>query len=141
VSTFSVPGAVATGLSAAADLRGDEVLAWQSCTPSGACAGRAALRRAGGAFGRVLRLGAIDATDFPAAAVAPDGTRFVGWISGGHVLAAVAGARASSFAAPHLVSGTSYAADLRLAGGPRGSALAVWAQGTLTPEIVGAAYR
>jgi hypothetical protein len=39
------------------------------------------------------------------------------------------------------VSATNHAADLTLAFSPAGFAMAVWSQGTLAPDVVGALYR
>ena len=40
-----------------------------------------------------------------------------------------------------VVSSTSFAANLALAFGGSGTALAAWTQGTLAPDVVGAVFR
>jgi hypothetical protein len=137
---FAVPGQLASGLTIAGDASGDQVVAWKACDATPSCSVRAALRRAGQRFGAPVRLGAIDADQDPAAAISSSGSALVGWIDNGHVLAAARSPRARAFAAARLVSGTSYAADLALAFGPTGQALAAWTQGTFAPDLVGAAY-
>ncbi len=132
-------GEQAAGLAVASDARGDQLVTWKSCTASGGCIARAVLRAAGGRFGGVRRLGAIDPSQSPAACVTATGRAFAGWVSpSGHVLAASGLGRLGP---ARTVSRTSYASDLALAAGPGSSALAAWTQGTLAAEVVAAAYR
>jgi hypothetical protein len=139
-TTFAISGTIASGLTFAADARGDQVLAWKACTWMATCSVRAVLRPAGGRFAAPVRLGSIDASDGPAAAVAPSGEALIGWIDRGHVLASHLSARATRFSAVHTVSSTDYAANLTLAFAG-GEALAAWSQGTFAPTVVGAVYR
>src|SRR5205807_10200630 len=119
-TSFQVPGAIASGLTFAADARGDQVLAFKTCTWTASCAVRAAVRAAGKSFGRPVRLGSIDAAEAPVVGLAPAGEALLGWIDRGHVLAAALRPSGSRFAAPHVVSRTNYAANLALAFSPRG---------------------
>jgi hypothetical protein len=130
--TFSVAGQAASGLGFAG-AGNAQSLAWETCNGSGDCAARAVLRRAKGGFGRVQRLGSIDATDAPATAVSAHGNAVVAWVENGHVLAAVT--PGSRFSHPRTVSPTNFAADLALAASPRGRVLAVWTQGTLNESL------
>jgi hypothetical protein len=138
---FGVGGEVASGLAPAGDPRGDQLVAWRSCGPSGSCSVRAAVRPAGGQFGGSVRLGAIDPGQSPAAAVGPDGEGLVGWISRGHVFAAERTRGSGGLGAPRLVSNTSFASGLALAFAGSRTALAAWTQGTLAPDVVGAVFR
>ncbi len=141
--TFSVAGEVASGVVIAGGARGDQVVAWKSCTPAGSCSARAAVRPAGGTFGPSQRLGAIDAGQSPVAAVSSSGDALVGWIAGGHVLAAERRPGSRGLGGARTVSSTNYAANLTIAFGGRGGdqALAAWTQGTLAPDVVGAVLR
>jgi hypothetical protein len=138
---LSPPTEPSAGLTFAADAGGDQALSWKACTSTGACTVRATLRPARRRFTPLQRLGAVDASQIPAAAVAPNGQALVGWIDQGHVRAAPASPRASRFGSPHTVSATGFGADLALAFGPAGQALAVWTQGTLVQSVIGASFR
>ncbi len=140
VTAFQRSGVMASGLTFAADSRGDQVLAWKACSWSGSCSVEASVRTAGRAFGKAARLGYIDAGEVPSLAVAPGGQALVGWITGGHVLAAYLAAHSTRFGNAVMVSSTIYAADVTVAFRPNGSAVAVWSQNTLAPEIVGALF-
>lgn len=138
---FAVGGESASGLAFTGDGRGDQVLAWRSCAPSGSCSARAAVRSAGGRFGGSARLGTVDPGQPPAAAMAGSGDSLVGWIAGGHVFAAERRPGRGGLGPARVVSDTSYASGLALAFGGSRSALAAWTQGTLAPDVVGAAFR
>lgn len=140
VTSLQVPGVMASGLSIGADSRGDQVLSWKTCSWSGTCAVQVAVRTAGKAFGTPFRLGAIDATDVPDSAVAPGGQALVGWVSGGHPTASYLQPKSTRFGPAVRVSTTTFAADLTLAFRASGEAIAVWSQGTFTPEVVGALF-
>lgn len=137
--TVSAQGEVASGISLAADARGDQALSWEVCTAVGNCAVRAALRYGARTFGQPQRLAGIDASDAPAAMVTSGGEAVIAWIQNGHVRAA----RGSGAVVgpPTTVSSTGYAADLRLASSPRGGGLAVWTQGTLNESLHAAALQ
>jgi hypothetical protein len=141
--TFSVTGEAASGVVLAGGAKGDQVAAWKSCTRAGSCSVRAAVRPAGRGFGAAQRLGAIDPGQSPAAAVSRGGEGLVGWIAGGHVLAAERRPGGGRLGSTRTVSSTSYAANLTIAfgGGGGGQALAAWTQGTLAPDVVGAVFR
>ncbi len=136
--TFQVPGQLASGLTIAADARGDEVLAWKTCDELGTCSVRAVSRAAGRRFGAPQRLGSADPGEAPAAAVAPDGEALVAWISGGHALVADRPRAGGRFGAPHTLSGSTEGSDVTVAFGPGGQALAAWTQGIATPSLLGA---
>jgi hypothetical protein len=140
VTTFRVPGLMASGITFGADAHGDQVLAWKTCSWSGSCSVQVATRQAGKAFGKPARAGAVDATELPVVAVAPAGQALLGWIDGGRVLASYLRPRAGRFGRPTRVSGTTFAAGLTLAFRASGQAIAVWSQGTLAPEVVGALF-
>jgi hypothetical protein len=141
IRRFAVRGTVASGLTLAGDAGGDQLLAWKTCAFAGDCSVRAAVRVAGGRFGNPSRVDAIDAASSPVAAISSRRDGLLGWIHAGHVVAAALGRGASRLSHTTVVSHTSFAADLTLGFGPKGDALAVWSQGTLSPEIVGAAYK
>lgn len=138
--SLSSPSELASGLSFAADSRGDQALSWKGCTVVGTCAVRSVVRRARGRFTAVAQLPAIDASQAPAAAVSPRGLALVAWVQGGHVIAAQAPRGAPRFDRPRIVSLTSYAADLTVAFGPKSQALAAWTQGTLAQSVMGAVF-
>jgi hypothetical protein len=141
--TYSVAGEAASGVVIAGGANGDQVAAWRSCTRAGSCSVRAAVRSAGRGFGASQRLGAIDPGQSPAIAVSRGGDGLVGWIAGGHVLAAERRPGAGRLGSPRTVSSTTFAANLAIAfgGGGGGQALAAWTQGTLAPDVVGAVFR
>lgn len=139
--TFPVSGQLASSLTLAADAKGDQAMAWKTCTTAGSCSVRAISRAAGKRFGGVQRLGALDAGQEPAAAVASDGDALVGWIDGsGHVLASSRHGADGRFGSAKTVSSAGLAADLTLAFGPSDQALAAWTQGTVAPSVVAAYY-
>lgn len=168
---FAVGSDVASGLTLAADSRGDQVMSWEQCTSAGTCSVLAASRPAGRRFGAPQQLGAIDPSQSPVATISPAGEAFVGWIWQGEVVVAATPAlpassltsvsgsatpRSSSsssgssssrsvaparFGVARVISGTNLASDLTLAFGPVGEALAVWTQGTVAPALEGAVYR
>jgi hypothetical protein len=138
---FPVSGRFASGVSLASDDRGDQTVTWEACDPLADCRVEAVSRRAGARFGAVRALGAIDASQAPVAAVAPDGEAVVGWISNGHVFAAEQPRAGAGFAPVHKVSGTSYASDLTLGFAPDGTALAAWTEGSVASSVVGAVLR
>jgi hypothetical protein len=141
VTRFAIRGTVASGLSLAGDTRGDQLLSWRTCTFGSDCAVRAAVRSAGHGFGSPVRVDSIDASATPVAAFSAQGSGLLGWIHAGHVVAADLSRGAKHLSRLHTVSSTRFAADLTIGFGSRGSALAVWSQGTLAPEVVGATYR
>jgi hypothetical protein len=130
----------AAGLAVAGDAAGDQAVAWKRCTSGGACALRATLRPAGARFGAVENLSAIDASESPALAVSARGETLLGWIVGGHVLAANAPLGVKRLSRGHTVSSTTFATDLGLTFGQTTSALATWTQGTLAQSVMGAVY-
>jgi hypothetical protein len=124
----------------AANSRGDQVIAFDGCSTTGACVARAAVRRAVDNFGRPQWLGPIDPSQAVAATISARGEALVGWVNGGHVLAAARGVHSRAFGPVRIVSSTNYASDLTLAFGPGRDGLAAWTQGTLAPIVVGAPY-
>lgn len=139
--SFPIAAETASGLSFAANGAGDQVLAWQACSTLGSCTVVAAVKDAGKRFGSPLDLGPIDPSQTPAATVSSRGQAVVGWIEGGHVVAATRRRRARGFDRPQTVSAASYAADLTVAFGPGSSALAAWTQGTVASTVMGATLR
>ncbi len=140
VRTLSAAGQ-ASGLSYAGDTAGAQGAAWSSCGTSGSCIVHVATRGANGRFGRGVSLGAIDASQTPALAVGPNGQVIVGWVRGGHPVAAVGAASSGRFGPARVLSASTFALDLTVAFGPRREALVAWTQGTLNPSVVAAAYR
>jgi hypothetical protein len=138
--TYIVHGTVASGIALVDNGRGDQVLAWRTCTFQAACAVHVAWRRGRGGFGGASRLGFVDDAEVPTAAVAASGESLVGWIHHGHVEVSDLRPHAPKFAAFHTVSSTDFAADLTLGFGSKGDALASWSQGTLAPDVIGALY-
>jgi hypothetical protein len=134
-------GELASGLSFTANAHGDQLLAWRACSRAGSCAVRAAVRSAGGRLGPARRIGLIDPSQQPVAAIAPDGESLVGWIAGGHPMIAERSPGANRFGAGRAISSTVFAADLALAFGPAGRAIAAWTQGTVAQSLVAAVYR
>jgi hypothetical protein len=139
VRNLSAANRLASGLSFTGDVAGDQAAAWQSCTAQAACETQADTRSAKGSFGPVRTLGAIDASQEPATAVGAHGQVLVGWVRGGHPVAATASGAGRRFGSPVTLSSTTFALDLSVAVGSGGSELAVWTQGTLNPSVVGAA--
>ncbi len=131
---------LASGLSFAGDASGDQAMAWQSCTAQAACQAQIAGRGAKRPFGAAGTLGAIDPSQQPAVAVGAHGKVVVGWVRGGHPVAATASAPGRRFGAPVTLSETTFALELTVGYGAGGAALATWTQGTLNPSVVGAAY-
>jgi hypothetical protein len=140
VETVSPSFELASDLAFASNAAGDQVLAYDGCSNSGACVARAAARRAGHRFAGALYLGPVDPSQAVAATISSQGQALVGWIEGGHVLAAAHQLQAARFARARIVSTTSYAADLTLAFGPGRDALAAWTQGTVEPVVAGAVF-
>jgi hypothetical protein len=140
IQTVSPPFELASDLAFAANAAGAQVLAYDGCSDAGACVARAAARRPGRPFAGALYLGPVDPSQAVAAAISSSGQALVGWIEGGHVLAAVHQPRAARFGRARVVSGTLYAADLALAFGPGRHALAVWTQGAVEPVLAGAVF-
>ncbi len=140
VRDLSPANRLASGLSFAGDVAGDQEVAWQSCTAQAACQAQADGRGAKGSFGPVRALGSIDASQEPAAAVGPHGQVLVGWVRGGKPVASGATSAGGRFGAPATLSSTTFALDLTVAFGSGGAGLAAWTQGTLNPSVVGAAY-
>jgi len=138
--TLSPPGQAASGLSLAGNGRGAIAAAWKSCGSGGGCSVWAAAPGAHGPFARAASLGAIDSTQTPAVSVARDGEVLVGWVQGGHPMAAKRAGHGRRFGAPQRLSATHFAADLALAFGSAHEALAAWTQGTLNPSVVGAVF-
>lgn len=133
---FAIAGQTASGVTAAGDVRGDQVVAWKSCAATPACELWAVVRRAGGRFGPPVALGPVDPYEDPAAAISAASEAVVGWIAGGRVLAAVwSGGR---FGPAHVVSAGGDAGGLTVAFGPGGQALAAWAAGSAEPQLLGA---
>jgi hypothetical protein len=140
VRNLSPANRLASGLSFAGDVVGDQEIAWESCTFQAACQTQAGGRGAKASFGAVRTLGSIDASEEPAAAVGPHGQALVGWVRGGRPVAAIASSAGGRFGATATLSSTTFALDLTVAFGAQGAGLAAWTQGTLNPSVVGAAY-
>jgi hypothetical protein len=140
VRDLSPAGRLASGLSVASDLGGDQEIAWESCTFQDACETQADGRSAEGSFGAVRTLGFIDPSQEPALAVGAHGQALVGWVRDGQPVAATASSAGGPFSAPSALSSTTFALDLTVALGTGKSGLAAWSQGTLNPSVVGAAY-
>jgi hypothetical protein len=138
---FAISSTIASGLSFASDSAGDQLLTWRTCTWSVRCTVRVAVRRAGSRFAGPFRLGTLDAAGMPVAALGPHGDGLIGWIADGHVLASPLPAGSTRPQSAQIVSSTNYAADLTLAFSPSDYAIATWSQGTLAPDVMGAAYR
>jgi hypothetical protein len=139
--TVSPSFELASDLAFAANGAGDQVLAYDGCSNSGACVARAATRQGGRPFAGALYLGAVDPSQQVATAISSKGDALVGWISpGGAVLAAAHSLHAARFGRGQLVAATSYAADLTLAFGAGRRALAAWTQGSVAPVIAGAMF-
>jgi hypothetical protein len=139
VRNLSPANRLASGLSLAGDVAGDQAVAWRSCTAQGACQTQVDGRGAHGSFGPARTLGAIDASQEPAVAVGAHGQALVGWVRGGHPVVAAASGGGRRFGAPVTLSATTFALDLTVAVGAQGAGLAAWTQGTLNPSVVGAA--
>jgi hypothetical protein len=140
VRDLSPANRLASGLSFAGDVAGDQEVAWESCTSQASCETQADGRGAKGSFGAVRTLGSIDASQEPSAAVGPHGQALVGWVRGGKPVASTASSAGGRFAGPATLSSTTFALDLTVAFGAGGAGLATWTQGTLNPSVVGAAY-
>jgi hypothetical protein len=140
VRDLSPANRLASGLSVAGDVAGDQEVAWESCTAQAACQTEADGRGAKRSFGAVRTLGSIDASEQPAVAVAPHGRVLVGWVGGGKPVAATASSAGGRFGGPATLSSTTFALDLTVAFGAGGDGVAAWTQGTLNPSVVGAAY-
>lgn len=141
VRDLSPANRLASSLSFAGDVAGDQEVAWESCTSQASCQAQADGRGAKGSFGAVRTLGSIDASQEPSVAVGGHGQVIVGWVRGGTPLASTATSAGGRFAGPATLSSTTFALDLTVAFGAGGAGLATWTQGTLNPSVVGAAYR
>jgi len=140
VRDLSPANRLASGLSLAGDVAGDQEVAWESCTGQAACVTQADGRGAKGSFGAVRTLGAIDASEEPSAAVGPKGQVLVGWVRAGKPVAATASSAGGRFGGPASLSSTTFALDVTVGFGAGGDGMAAWTQGTLNPSVVGAAY-
>ncbi len=140
VRDLSPASRLASGLSFAGDVAGDQEVVWDSCTAQAACVTQADGRSAKGSFGAVRTLGSADASEEPAVAVGPSGQVLVGWVRGGRPVAATSSSAGGRFGGPATLSSTTFALDLTVAFGAGGAATAAWTQGTLNPSVVGAAY-
>lgn len=140
VRDLSPAGRLASGLSFAGDVAGDQEVAWESCTAQASCETQADGRGAKGSFGAVRTLGAIDASQEPSVAVGAHGQALVGWVRGGRPVASTASSAGGRFTGPATLSSTTFALDLTVAFGAGGAGLATWTQGTLNPSVVGAAH-
>jgi hypothetical protein len=138
---FPINGTVASGVTAAGDGSGENVVAWKACDRAAVCAVWAVFRRSGGRLSSPARLGSIDASQVPVAAIGARGRAVVGWVAGGHVLAAARGPSSHGFSAPQTVRTSSFAHDLTMAIAADGSIVAAWTEGTLHPSVVGAFFR
>jgi hypothetical protein len=139
VRNLSPANRLASGLSLAGDVAGDQAVAWRSCADQGACQTQVDGRGAHGSFGPARTIGAIDASQEPAVAVGARGQALVGWVRGGHPVVAAASGAGRRFGAPVTLSATTFALDLTVGVGAQGAGLAAWTQGTLNPSVVGAA--
>jgi hypothetical protein len=140
VRDISPANRLASGLSFAGDVDGDQAIVWQSCTAQDACQTQVAGRPAMGQYGSLRTLGAIDPSQEPSVAVGSHGQVLVGWVRGGTPVAATAAGTGRAFGAPVSLSSSTFALDLTVGFGPGRQGLAAWTQGTLNPSVVGAAY-
>lgn len=140
VRDFAATGGLPAGLSLAADPAGAQALSYETCRADGGCTVWVTTRGPASPFQAVTALGAVDAGQSPALSVSRSGRVIVGWIRGGHPVAAVGSAGHGRFGAVRSLSPTVYAYDIAVADGPRGG-LAAWTQGTLHPSLVAAGYR
>ncbi len=138
--TFQFPGEIASGLSLGADAAGEQVLVVRTCDQLGSCRVLALARSARGQFGAPQALGTIDASQEPIAAVSARGAAAIGWVDRGLVVASGRRSALARFAAARVVPGPGDAANLALAFGTGGQALAAWVQGTLAPSVMGALF-
>jgi hypothetical protein len=137
---LSPAGRLASGLTFAGDLAGDQAVSWESCTVNDACSTDVAARRAKGAFGPARSLGATDPAQAPALAVGAHGQAVVIWIHNGDPMGAVQASPGHAFGSPSVISAAGYALNITVAAGPHGRAMAAWSQGTLNPSVVGAEF-
>jgi hypothetical protein len=126
---------LASDLSFAGDAAGDQVLAWDACSPTGTCSVQASVRPAGGRFGTAQTLSASDPIEAPAAAISAFGKALVGWIRGGDVVAAAQGLHARQFGSARTVSRAGDDYDVSVGFAPSGAALLCWTQGAVAPEL------
>ncbi len=140
---LSTPGQLAASLTASSGGRGGELAGFSECDPgSGGCTAAAVVRLGAEGFGRVQRLGDVDGGQPMSSAVTGDGRAVLGWISGGHVLAAAAAtARGGRFGPVVQLSATNLASELALAPGPGPGAVAVWNQATFSQQVLAAFLR
>lgn len=136
---FAQTGTV-SGLTAGADPRGGELLAWKVCDPAPVCHVVAVSRGGGGRFSVPVTLGTIDAAAEPAVAVGPGGSAVVGWIEDGRVVVVRRGSAGAAFGAAKRLPGSGAAAGLALAGGPGGRVIAAWSDGTSATSVLAATF-
>jgi len=141
VHAYPIDGLLASGLSLATDPSGAQALSWKACDLAGSCSVEAVTRDAGRRFGAPLRLGQVDASQSPVAAVSSRGVDLVGWTDNGRVLAAARAQRSRRFVAARVVSATTSAADLTITFGSGNAAIAAWTQGTFTETVMGAVFK
>jgi hypothetical protein len=122
-------------LSFAGDPAGDQVLAWDACSPTGTCSVQASVRAARGRFGTAQTLSASDPIEAPAAAISPFGKALVGWIRGGDVVAAARRLTARQFGPRRTVSGSGDDYDVNVGFAPNGTALAAWTSNAVAPAL------
>ncbi len=140
VRGFPAGHGMSAGLSLASDPAGAQALVYTTCRADSGCTVRVTTRSPTSAFRAVSALGAIDAGQTPALSVSLRGRVIVGWIAGGHPVAAVGSAANGRFGAARSLSPTVYAYDITVADSAHG-AIAAWTQGTLNPSIVAATDR
>jgi hypothetical protein len=128
--SFPAPGQTVAGLSAAASPSGDELFTWETCDGLPACQVTAVSRPAHGRFGSPRTLGSIDPGGDPVVALGPRGAGAVAWVRGGQIWVTYRASATRRFSAPQRLAGPGPASGLRLAAGPGGRLLAVWAAGT-----------
>ncbi|HEY5429499.1 MAG TPA: hypothetical protein VIK04_10310 [Solirubrobacteraceae bacterium] len=136
--TLSPANRLASGLTFAGDVSGDQALTWESCTAADSCQAQVAVRRASGQFGAVRTVGAVDQDQPPALAVGAHGQTLVGWIESGQPFATAQPKPGRGWRAATKLSASTYASDVTVGVGPHGQGLAAWTQGTLNPSVVGA---
>jgi hypothetical protein len=138
VVQVSPAGVLASGLSFAGDAAGDQVVAWDACSPTGTCSVQASIRPAGGRFGAAQTVSPSDPIEVPSAAISKTGKALVGWVRRGDVLAATRRLRARSFGPARTVSGAGDDYDVNVGFAPSGSALAAWTSNPDAPDLFAA---
>ena len=140
-TTFAAAGEAASDVTLAGDARVAQVLAFEGCERSGRCWVQVAYRSRGGRFSAPVRVGTVDPGEAPAAAVSSGGNAVVGWVYRGRVYAVRRAPGAAGWGPARRLDRTPYASGLSLAGGARSEVAAVWVQGTVSPEVMGAELR